>query len=167
MYVSMSRLRIPPEDAPALVAAFRRRARLVDGAEGFVDLQVWQSDRDRGEVLMVSRWITREHFKAYMRSREHRTSHERIDGDLKAVIRLERLEHLHTYEVVAGGRTSRRRAAARRRRPTSAVRGAPSSTSWRSPVPSVVATTPSSPTRTRATARPAASGACTTTSTSS
>jgi heme-degrading monooxygenase HmoA len=101
MYVSMSRLRIPPDDAPALVSAFRRRARLVDDADGFVDLQVWQSDRDPGEVLMVSRWRDRDAFKAYMRSAAHRTSHERIPPDLKAVIALERLEHLHTYEVVA------------------------------------------------------------------
>lgn len=97
----MSRLRIPPGDAPALVSAFRRRSRLVDGAEGFVDLQVWQSDRDPGEVLMVSRWRDRDCFKAYMRSAEHRASHDRIPPELKRMIALERLEHLHTYDVVA------------------------------------------------------------------
>ena len=92
MYVSLSRLRVPPERADDLVAAFR---------DGFVDLQVWQSDRDPGELVMVSRWDSRAHFTAYMRSREHRISHERIDPGLDAAIRLERLEHLHTYEVVA------------------------------------------------------------------
>jgi heme oxygenase (mycobilin-producing) len=97
----MSRLRIDPGRAPELVAAFRRRAGLVDAFEGFVDLQVWQSDRDPGEIVMVSRWETRAHFTAYMRSREHKVSHERIDPGLDAEIRLERLEHLHTYEVVA------------------------------------------------------------------
>ena len=97
----MSRLRIPPADAPALVAAFRGRLGLVDDAEGFVDLQVWQSDRDPGEVLMVSRWRDRDCFKAYMRSAEHRASHDRIPAELQAVIALERLEHLHTYDVVA------------------------------------------------------------------
>ncbi len=66
-----------------------------------MDLQVWQSDRDPGEVLMVSRWRDRDCFKAYMRSAEHRASHERIPPELKAVIDLERLEHLHTYDVVA------------------------------------------------------------------
>src|SRR3954452_13126663 len=97
----MSRLRIPEADAPALVEAFRGRAGLVDGADGFVDLQVWQSDRDPGEVLMVSRWRDRGAFKAYMRSADHRFSHGRIPPALKEVIQLERLEHLHTYEVVA------------------------------------------------------------------
>jgi heme oxygenase (mycobilin-producing) len=101
MYVSMSRLRVPPERAGELVAAFRNRAGLVDRFDGFVDLQVWQSDRDRAELLMVSRWRDRAAFTAYMRSTEHRASHERIDPGLKAEIKLERLEHLHTYEVVA------------------------------------------------------------------
>jgi heme-degrading monooxygenase HmoA len=101
MYVSMSRLRVEDGRADELVAAFRARARLVDAFDGFVDLQVWRSDRDPGEILMVSRWDSREHFTAYMRSREHQVSHDRIPDDLQAAIRLERLEHLHTYEVVA------------------------------------------------------------------
>jgi heme-degrading monooxygenase HmoA len=101
MYVSMSRLRVDPAQCDALVAAFRGRAHLVEDAPGFVDLQVWRSDRDPEEVLMVSRWRDRAAFSAYMRSSAHRTSHERIDPALQAAIRLERLEHLHTYEVVA------------------------------------------------------------------
>jgi heme oxygenase (mycobilin-producing) len=101
MYVSVSRLRVPEERASELVAAFRRRAHLVDDAEGFVDLEVWQSDRDSGEIVMVSRWRDRDSFKAYMKSDAHRVSHARIDPSLDDVIKLERLEHMHTYEVVA------------------------------------------------------------------
>ena len=101
MYVSLSRLRIPVERADELVRAFRARARLVDHADGFVDLQVWQSDRDAGELIMVSRWRDRAAFTAYMRSDDHKTSHGRIPPQLDAAIKLERLEHLHTYEVVA------------------------------------------------------------------
>ena len=97
----MSRLRVPEERAAELVAAFRRRARLVDSADGFVDLQVWQSDRDRRELVMVSRWRNRAAFTRYMKSDEHRTSHGRIAPDLDAAIKLERLDHLHTYDVVA------------------------------------------------------------------
>ncbi len=99
MYVSMSRLRVPAERADELVTAFRARAGLVDAFEGFVDLQVWQSDRDPGELVMVSRWRDRDCFKAYMKSREHRISHDRIDPGLDAAIKLEKLEHMH---VVAG-----------------------------------------------------------------
>src|SRR4051794_21826051 len=101
MYVSMSRLRVPEERSAELVDAFRRRAHLVDDADGFIDLEVWQSDRDRGELVMVGRWRDREAFKAYMRSEDHRISHSRIDPALDDAIKLERLEHLHTYDVVA------------------------------------------------------------------
>ena len=101
MYVSMSRLRVPAERAEALVSAFRARVGLVDHADGFVDLQVWQSDREPGELVMVSRWRDRAAFTAYMRSADHKVSHGRIDPDLHAAIKLERLEHMHTYEVVA------------------------------------------------------------------
>ena len=100
-YISVSRLRVPPERADELVAAFRRRAGLVDSWDGFLGLEVWQSDRDPGALMMVSRWLDREAFRAYMRSDDHRVSHARIDPELDAAIRLERLEHLTTYEVVA------------------------------------------------------------------
>ena len=101
MYVSLSRLRIPVDRAEELVRAFRARARLVDHADGFVDLQVWQSDRDASELVMVSRWRDRAAFTTYMRSDDHKTSHGRIPPELDDAIKLERLEHLHTYEVVA------------------------------------------------------------------
>ena len=101
MYVSLSRLRAPGDRAAELVSAFRRRARLMDDADGFVDLQVWQSDRDPGELVIVSRWRDRAAFTAYMCSEQHRISHDRIDSDLDAAIKLQALEHLHTYDVVA------------------------------------------------------------------
>jgi len=101
MYISMSRLRLPQAQVTELLDAFKARAGLVDSATGFIDLEVWHSDRDAGEVIMVSRWDDRAAFTRYMRSAEHKTSHARISPALKAVISLERLDHLHTYEVVA------------------------------------------------------------------
>jgi heme-degrading monooxygenase HmoA len=101
MYVSLSRLQIPEHGAPDLIVAFRARAHLVEHADGFIDLQVWQSDRDAGEIVMVSRWRDRGAFTAYMKSEAHAVSHRRIDPSLQALIKLERLEHLRTYEVVA------------------------------------------------------------------
>jgi heme-degrading monooxygenase HmoA len=102
VYVSVSRLRVEASRADELVAAFRRRAHLVDDFEGFLRLEVWRSDRDPEEVLMVSHWESRARFRDYMRSAEHRVSHDRIPDDLAAAIRLERLEHVQSYEVVAG-----------------------------------------------------------------
>ena len=101
MYVVVSRLRIEPDRADELVSAFRRRAGLVDAAEGFHGLEVWQAERSPGEILMVSRWRDRATFTAYMRSEEHAISHRRIDPSLDAAIRLERLEYLQAYDVVA------------------------------------------------------------------
>lgn len=101
MYVSVSRLRVAADRTEELIAAFRARAGLVDGFAGFRDLEVWRSDRDPEEIWMVSRWDSRDEFTAYMRSAEHRFSHDRISPELKDAIALERLEHLHGYEVVA------------------------------------------------------------------
>lgn len=97
----MSRLRVAPDRAPELVAAFRGRVHLVDDAAGFLGLEVWQNDRDAGELIMVSRWTDRESFKTYMKSDAHRVSHARISAELKSDIKLEGLEHLHTFTVVA------------------------------------------------------------------
>ena len=101
MYVSMSHLRIAPERADELIAAFRNRVRLVGGFDGFEGLEVWRSDREPDKVIMVRRWRDRGCFRDYMRSDAHRVSHDRIACDLQAVIKLERLDHLHTYDVVA------------------------------------------------------------------
>lgn len=112
VYVSISRLRVDAAAADDLVEAFRSRARLVDDVDGFVDLQVLQSDRDPSEVLMLSRWRDRACFAAYMRSDAHRASHGRIGPALKSSIHPQRVEHLHhlpgvtdvehaEYEVVA------------------------------------------------------------------
>lgn len=101
MYVSMSRLRVPEDRSDELVDAFRQRLHAVDGHDGFVDLEVWRNDRDPGEIVMVSRWRDRDAFKAYMKSSDHRRSHDRIVSSLDDAISLQALEHLHTYEVVA------------------------------------------------------------------
>ena len=100
-YVSLSRLRVPPERSDELVAAFRNRVGLVDRVDGFVDLEVWRSDRDPAELIMVSKWRDRASFREYMRSEAHKLSHARISHDLERAITLERLEHLQTYDVVA------------------------------------------------------------------
>ena len=99
-YVSVSRLRVAEHEAPGLIHAFRERVHLVDSAPGFHRLEVWQGS-EPGEILMVSWWRDRECFKAYMRSPEHRTSHDRIAPELRDQIKLERLENVTSYEIVA------------------------------------------------------------------
>lgn len=97
----MSRLRVEVERSDDLIAAFVRRAGLVESHDGFVDLQVWRSDHDPTEVLMVSRWRDKDAFREYMRSNDHRQSHGQIDPILRRAIKLERLESMVTYQVVA------------------------------------------------------------------
>ncbi len=101
MYVSVSRLRVEPDHSAELIDAFRSRAHLVEAFDGVEGIEVWQSSTDPSEVLMVSHWRDRAAFSAYMESREHRLSHDRIDHALAETIVLERLEHLTGYEVVA------------------------------------------------------------------
>ena len=101
MYVSLARLRVAADRADDLVTAFRARAHLVDDADGFVDLEVWRSDTDASELIMLTRWRDRAAFRAYMKSEAHDISHGRIGADLDRAIKLERLEHLSTYDVVA------------------------------------------------------------------
>lgn len=101
VYVSMSHLRVRPDRVAELVSAFRARAGLVDAAPGFLGLEVWQSDRDALELVMVTRWTDRTCFRDYMRSEEHRISHARIPADLDEAIQLERLAQMHTFEIVA------------------------------------------------------------------
>lgn len=101
LYVSVSRLQVDPEKVDGLIDAFRGRAGLVDSFDGFVALEVWRSDRAPGEVLMVSHWRDRASFSAYMKSDAHRFSHDRIPADIDEAIRLERLDHLAGYEIVA------------------------------------------------------------------
>ena len=98
VYVSVSHLRVDPERVEDLITAFRGRANLVDSFPGFLRLEVWRSDKSADEILMVSHWLTRAAFTAYMKSDAHQVSHDRIPADLQAAIRLERLEH---HQVVA------------------------------------------------------------------
>ena len=99
-YVSISHLRVDAERAPELIIAFQGRAHLVDQVDGFLRLEVWQGD-EPGEILMVNWWRDRTSFTEYMRSADHRCSHARIAPELLESIKLERLERLTGYAIVA------------------------------------------------------------------
>lgn len=80
LFVVTSELRVAPEGAAELTGAFRDRLRLVDGWSGFRDLEVWQDRRDESRFVMTSWWESREAFAEYMRSDDHRRSHDRVPG---------------------------------------------------------------------------------------
>lgn len=78
-YVALSEIRVDAAGVDALQAAFDDRLRAVDRWEGFLGLELLADRRDAGRFLMVSRWSSREIFVEYMRSDDHKQSHDRID----------------------------------------------------------------------------------------
>ena len=81
-YVAISEIAVPVDGADALEASFRTRLGAVDDWPGFLGLEVLRHRRKPGCYLMISRWSSKERFTEYMRSADHRRSHDRIpDGD--------------------------------------------------------------------------------------
>lgn len=74
----VSELQIALEGTGSLEAAFRDRLGEVDDYPGHLGLQVWKDGRRPGRYLMVTWWQTEADFHRYMRSEEHRRSHDRI-----------------------------------------------------------------------------------------
>jgi heme-degrading monooxygenase HmoA len=77
-FVAVSDLVVPEAGREALQAAFNDRLRAVDHWPGFRGLQVWADTADACAMTMVSWWDSQECFAAYMRSADHRQSHQRI-----------------------------------------------------------------------------------------
>ena len=92
----MSGLLVPVESAEVLEHAFRDRLHAVDSWEGHRGLQVWRDLHHPGRYAMTSWWADKAAFARYMRSDDHKASHERIPQGEHAPA----LESLHRYEVL-------------------------------------------------------------------
>ncbi len=77
-FVVTSEVTIPATAAAGLEAAFAGRLGEVEEFPGFQRLEVWRDAGHPGTYLMVSWWDSRDDFTAYMRSEQHRRSHQRI-----------------------------------------------------------------------------------------
>jgi len=77
-FVVSSEVTISPESEGILERSFRERLRLVENAPGFQRLQIWRDVTRPGVFQMVSWWDNSDSFRRYIRSEEHRLSHERI-----------------------------------------------------------------------------------------
>ena len=77
-YVAISEIAVDADGADALEAAFADRLGKVDGWPGFLGLEVLRHRRRPGCYLMISRWADKQAFTTYMRSADHRESHDRI-----------------------------------------------------------------------------------------
>jgi heme-degrading monooxygenase HmoA len=96
-FVAVSDLVVPQAGREALQAAFSDRLRAVDRWPGFRGLQVWADTADVCALTMVSWWDSQDCFAAYMRSEDHRQSHQRIpQGEHRP-----RARRFRRFEVIA------------------------------------------------------------------
>lgn len=84
-FVSRSEITVPVAQMAALERAFRERARQVDDHAGFLGLELLRDIRDQGRYVLVTRWRSRDDFRAYMKSGDHARAHERPHEGLDAV----------------------------------------------------------------------------------
>jgi heme-degrading monooxygenase HmoA len=80
-FVVASDLEVAPLGAAALENAFSNRLGEVEQHPGFQRLEVWRDDRREGSYVMVTWWDDETAFRTYMRSNDHKTSHDRIPTD--------------------------------------------------------------------------------------
>lgn len=80
-FVIVSDLTVAEVGAATLEEAFRDRLGEVDDWPGFLDLEVWRDEGDPERFVMVSWWTSKDAYAAYMRSDDHRRSHDRIPTD--------------------------------------------------------------------------------------
>jgi heme oxygenase (mycobilin-producing) len=84
MFVFVSHLTVPEEDHPVLERHFRDRAHLVDDLPGFLYLQLLKPQGGDATHTFVTAWEDRDSFRAYMKSKEHATSHSREPAEIMA-----------------------------------------------------------------------------------
>lgn len=82
MFVFISHLTVPASDHQELERHFRERARLVDGFEGFLYLQLLRPQSGSATHTFLTAWESREAFRRYMRSSAHAFSHSREPGEI-------------------------------------------------------------------------------------
>jgi heme oxygenase (mycobilin-producing) len=102
MFVFISHLTVPDEDRDALERHFRDRSRLVDDFSGFLYLQLLRPQSGEATHTFLTAWESRDAFKRYMGSEEHRASHSREPAEImsRATVRHE------AYEVLMDSRTT-------------------------------------------------------------
>ena len=82
-YVSISRFRVRNGMEGEVAQAFRERPRLVEGAPGFVRMDVLSPAEDASEFWLVTYWTDEDSFRVWHRSHEFRNSHSYIPKGLK------------------------------------------------------------------------------------
>lgn len=85
MFVALSRFTIANDMTAAVREAFRNRPHLVDGAPGFLDMQVMSPLDAPGEIWLFTRWTDEASYHVWHRSHDYHASHRGIPKGLKLV----------------------------------------------------------------------------------
>jgi len=85
MFVALSRFIIANDKSDAVRTAFRNRPHLVDGAPGFLNMQVMYPIDGPKEVWLVTHWRDEQSYRTWHQSHEYHESHKGIPKGLKLV----------------------------------------------------------------------------------
>lgn len=85
MFVALSRFTIANNMADEVRTAFRNRPHLVDGATGFVGMEVMSPLGNPAEIWLLTRWSDEQNYRNWHRGHEYHESHKGIPKGLKLV----------------------------------------------------------------------------------
>lgn len=85
MFVALSRFTIANDKVAEVRAAFQQRPHLVDGAPGYIGMEVMSPTDDPNEVWLYTRWHDEQSYHNWHRSHEYHASHNGIPKGLKLV----------------------------------------------------------------------------------
>lgn len=97
MFVTINRIWVKPEYAPAFEETFQTRARLVDRMPGFIRNLVMRPKNPLDPYLVVTFWETEGHFRAWVESPAFKEGHARSGTLPKEAF--PRPNQLETFEV--------------------------------------------------------------------
>jgi heme-degrading monooxygenase HmoA len=83
--VALSRFTVANGMTPQVKEAFVNRPHLVDGAAGFLGMEVLSPLDNADEIWLLTRWADEPSYRAWHRSHVYRESHEGIPKGLKLV----------------------------------------------------------------------------------
>jgi len=101
MFISQSEIAVAEGESDALERAFRERARRVDHHDGFLGLELLREVGNSGRYVLLTRWRTKAHFRAYLKSADFRFAHGRQH---EGVVEATGGAPLRQFDLVALGR---------------------------------------------------------------
>lgn len=85
MIIALSRFSIANDMTDEVITAFRQRPHLVDGAPGFLGMEVMNPIDKPAEIWLVTRWKDVQSYQDWHRGHQYHASHEGIPKGLKLV----------------------------------------------------------------------------------